>query len=144
MITLGSLAFQVLQACKLTESWRRRQISNFHYIMALNVIAGRSFNDISQYPVFPWVLADYTSRELDLNNPASFRDLGKPVGALNERRRRLFLERYAFRISAVVVTTCAFFLWLRHIEEATSVIDLIRPLVFSSPVLADTHRSRMT
>lgn len=62
--------------------------------MALNVIAGRSFNDISQYPVFPWVLADYISSELDLNNPASFRDLSKPMGALNEQRRHLFLERY--------------------------------------------------
>lgn len=31
--------------------------------------------------VFPWVLADYTSEALDLNDPASFRDLSKPVGA---------------------------------------------------------------
>ncbi|CAN0545312.1 unnamed protein product, partial [Ectocarpus sp. 8 AP-2014] len=85
----------LLGASKLTELWRRRQISNFQYIMELNVIAGRSYNDISQYPVFPWVLADYTSTELDLNNPASFRDLSKPMGAQNERRRQLFLERYA-------------------------------------------------
>lgn len=84
----------MLKAGKLTELWRRRQISNFQYIMELNVIAGRSYNDISQYPVFPWVLADYTSTELDLNNPASFRDLSKPMGAQNERRRQLFLERY--------------------------------------------------
>lgn len=62
--------------------------------MELNVIAGRSYNDISQYPVFPWVLADYTSSELDLNNPASYRDLSKPMGALNKRRRQLFLKRY--------------------------------------------------
>lgn len=34
--------------------------------MALNTISGRSFNDLSQYPVFPHVLADYTSTELDL------------------------------------------------------------------------------
>ncbi|CAM9496985.1 unnamed protein product, partial [Ectocarpus fasciculatus] len=86
---------KVLKASKLTELWRRRQISNFQYIMELNVIAGRSYNDISQYPVFPWVLADYTSTELNLDNPASFRDLGKPMGAQNERRRQLFLERYA-------------------------------------------------
>lgn len=83
----------MLKACRLTDQWRERQISNFQYIMALNVIAGRSYNDISQYPVFPWVLADYTSTELDLDNPASFRDLSKPMGALNERRRKLFLER---------------------------------------------------
>lgn len=61
--------------------------------MELNVIAGRSYNDITQYPVFPWVLADYTSDELDLNNPASFRDLSKPMGAVNERRRKQFEDR---------------------------------------------------
>ena len=46
-----------------------------------------------QWPVFPWVLADYTSPVLDLNSPASFRDLSKPVGALNQQR----LESYRFR-----------------------------------------------
>ena len=42
---------------------------------------GRSFNDLTQYPVVPWTLADYTSPKLDLSNPASFRDLSKPMGA---------------------------------------------------------------
>jgi hypothetical protein len=32
--------------------------------MALNLMAGRTFNDITQYPVFPWILADYESEEL--------------------------------------------------------------------------------
>jgi hypothetical protein len=27
----------------------------------LNSMAGRSFNDITQYPIFPWIIADYTS-----------------------------------------------------------------------------------
>ena len=27
-------------------------------------LADRSLNDITQYPVFPWVIADYSSREL--------------------------------------------------------------------------------
>jgi hypothetical protein len=30
-----------------------------------------------QYPVFPWVLADYTSEELKLNDPNVYRDLSK-------------------------------------------------------------------
>lgn len=30
-----------------------------------------------QYPVFPWVLADYTSEELKLNDPSVYRDLSK-------------------------------------------------------------------
>jgi hypothetical protein len=29
--------------------------------MHLNSLAGRSYNDLMQYPVFPWVVADYDS-----------------------------------------------------------------------------------
>lgn len=65
--------------------------------MALNTLAGRSFNDLTQYPVFPWVLRDYVSEELDLDNPAVFRDLSKPMGAIGEARARQFRERYAVR-----------------------------------------------
>ena len=38
----------------LTEKWLNRQISNFEYLQHLNTIAGRSYNDLTQYPVFPW------------------------------------------------------------------------------------------
>ncbi|EDQ89120.1 uncharacterized protein MONBRDRAFT_8517 [Monosiga brevicollis MX1] len=82
MIAPGAL----LTESGLTERWCRRQISNFDYLMMLNTIAGRSFNDLNQYPVFPWILADYSSDMLDLSDPATFRDLTKPVGALNARR----------------------------------------------------------
>ena len=29
--------------------------------MHLNTLAGRSYNDLMQYPVFPWIIADYDS-----------------------------------------------------------------------------------
>jgi hypothetical protein len=74
--------------------WARGEISNFHYLMLVNTMAGRTFNDLTQYPVFPWVLADYTSEELDLNNPASFRDLTKPMGAQHISRQMDFIDRY--------------------------------------------------
>lgn len=69
------------------------QHSNYDYLMALNTVAGRSFNDLSQYPVFPWVLSDYTSPQLDLADPRCYRDLSKPMGAVNEARWREFEER---------------------------------------------------
>ena len=37
------------------------EMSNFQYLMQLNTLAGRSYNDLMQYPIFPWVLADYES-----------------------------------------------------------------------------------
>jgi neurobeachin-like protein 1/2 len=53
--------------------------------LQLNTIAGRTYNDLSQYPVFPWIIADYTSENLDLKNPKSFRNLSKPVGVVNPK-----------------------------------------------------------
>ena len=34
---------------------------------------------------FPWILSDYVSEELDLDNPRVFRDLSKPVGVVNPK-----------------------------------------------------------
>ncbi|XP_054792696.1 BEACH domain-containing protein B isoform X2 [Prosopis cineraria] len=76
------------------ESWRRRDITNFEYLMILNTLAGRSYNDLTQYPVFPWVLADYSSEVLDFNRSSTYRDLSKPVGALDTKRFEVFEDRY--------------------------------------------------
>lgn len=43
--------------------------------------------------MFPWILADYTSKTLDLNKPSTFRDLSKPIGALNPERLKMYRER---------------------------------------------------
>lgn len=78
----------------ITQKWQNGEISNFYYLMAVNTLAGRTFNDLTQYPVFPWVIADYESEELDLKDPATFRDLSKPMGAQSRRRRAQFIERF--------------------------------------------------
>ncbi|XP_054886091.1 WD repeat- and FYVE domain-containing protein 4 [Poeciliopsis prolifica] len=74
--------------------WQKGEMSNFEYLMHLNTIAGRTYNDLMQYPVFPWILADYQSETLDLSNPTTFRDLSKPMGAQTEKRKQMFIERY--------------------------------------------------
>ncbi|XP_068632967.1 WD repeat and FYVE domain-containing protein 3 isoform X2 [Battus philenor] len=78
----------------VTQRWLRGEISNFQYLMHLNTLAGRSYNDLMQYPVFPWILADYDSLELDLTDPATFRDLTKPMGAQSPDRLEQFRKRY--------------------------------------------------
>ena len=124
---------------KVTEQWCKREMSNFDYLMHLNTISGRSFSDLSQYPVFPWVLEDYTSETLHFHSAATaststtekdddqdketnnknssttstssttsisstssnnnsgtnvFRDLSKPIGAINPERASQFVSRY--------------------------------------------------
>ncbi|XP_051986217.1 neurobeachin-like protein 1 isoform X2 [Xyrauchen texanus] len=85
---------ELLIASGLTQKWVNREISNFNYLMQLNKIAGRTYNDLAQYPVFPWILCDYTSEELDLSDPRVFRDLSKPVAVLNERNAKAVREKY--------------------------------------------------
>ena len=78
----------------MTLKWQLKQISNFDYLLYLNSAAYRTFSDFTQYPVFPWVLSCYDSDTLDLNNPSIFRDLSKPIGAINSARLAKFLKRY--------------------------------------------------
>ncbi|XP_062913330.1 neurobeachin-like protein 2 isoform X4 [Mobula hypostoma] len=85
---------ELLKASGLTQKWVQRKISNFEYLMQLNTIAGRTYNDLSQYPVFPWIICDYTSEELDLNNPSVFRDLSRPIGVVNDKHAKDVKEKY--------------------------------------------------
>ncbi|XP_030059030.1 WD repeat- and FYVE domain-containing protein 4 [Microcaecilia unicolor] len=78
----------------MLQKWQKREISNFEYLMYLNTVAGRTYKDYMQYPVFPWILADYTSETLNLNNPQTFRDLSKPMGAQTPERKKKFIRRY--------------------------------------------------
>jgi hypothetical protein len=83
------------QLQRLTVAWAEGRITNFDYLLHLNLLSGRSYNDICQYPVFPWVLSDYTSEQVpNLNDRSNFRDLSKPVGALNPDRLNDFVERF--------------------------------------------------
>ena len=77
----------------MTNKWQNGTISNFDYLMYLNFISDRTFNDLTQYPVFPHIISDYKSETLDLNYRGNFRDLSNPIGALNHKRLEQFQER---------------------------------------------------
>ena len=73
--------------------WINWEISTFTLINYLNLFSSRSYHDINQYPVFPWIITNYTNKEIpDLtldNNPNNLnnnkyipiiRPMGTPVG----------------------------------------------------------------
>lgn len=98
--SLGSRLAEVITGQKtkledMTQAWLRRRVSNFDYLMYLNTVAGRTYNDLTSYPVFPWILRDYDSEELDLDDAATFRDLSKPMGCQDPVREAEFKERYS-------------------------------------------------
>uniref|UniRef100_A0A7N6BZH0 LPS-responsive vesicle trafficking, beach and anchor containing n=1 Tax=Anabas testudineus TaxID=64144 RepID=A0A7N6BZH0_ANATE len=120
---------QLFKASNMTQRWQRREISNFEYLIFLNTISGRSFNDLNQYPVFPWVITNYESEELDLTLPSNFRDLSKPIGALNPKRAAFFSDRYEsweddqvpkFHYGTHYSTSSFTLMWLLRIEPFTT------------------------
>ena len=40
-------------------------------------LSGRTYNDLNQYPVFPWILSNYHCKHLDLSDAGNYRDLTK-------------------------------------------------------------------
>ncbi|XP_053167816.1 neurobeachin isoform X7 [Hemicordylus capensis] len=120
---------QLYKSSNMTQRWQRREISNFEYLMFLNTIAGRTYNDLNQYPVFPWVLTNYESEELDLTLPGNFRDLSKPIGALNPKRAVFYAERYEtweddqtppYHYNTHYSTSACTLSWLVRIEPFTT------------------------
>ena len=79
---------------EITGLWRESKISNYEYLMQLNKYSGRTFNDLMQYPIYPHVLANYSSETLDLAVKENFRDLSKPVAIQHQKREEKFLQNY--------------------------------------------------
>ena len=63
------------------DKWTIGIISNFSYLMFLNTISNRTYNDLSQYPIMPWIIGDYTSEIINLTSPESYRDFSYPIYA---------------------------------------------------------------
>ncbi|XP_028967428.1 neurobeachin [Galendromus occidentalis] len=133
---------QIFQQSNMTQKWQRREISNFEYLMFLNTIAGRTYSDLNQYPVFPWVLTNYESAELDVSLPSNYRDLSKPIGALNPSRKQFFEERYESWEHDIIppfhygthYSTATFTLkWLFRLEPFTTMLIALQDGRFDHP-----------
>ena len=109
---------KISKISKKIELWKNWEISNFELIMWLNIFSNRSYNDLSQYPVFPWLLLDYEdpiTLESSINEEEEnsetkikesgnillekYRDMGTPMGLLTnteegEIRKELYIENF--------------------------------------------------
>lgn len=80
-------ARKLVDKTAVTKKWLAYELSNFDYLMILNALAGRSYKDVTQYPVFPWVLtnaADENCGKWETADKAEeiFRDFSKTMGAM--------------------------------------------------------------
>ena len=82
----------------LYEKWQKWEISTLKLLMLLNIYGNRSYNDINQYPVFPWIITDYNSKILPSIPP--LRPFGLPMGMLDfteesKERKETYLSTWA-------------------------------------------------
>lgn len=121
--------YEFFKSQNFTEKWINNKMSTFEYLMKINLYSGRSFNDASQYPFMPWTISDYKSKTLNLEDPNTFRDLSKPIGALNEERiidlRKKMIDlseycEYPYLYSSFAVCPLSVYLWNLRMEPFTS------------------------
>ena len=83
----------------IMEKWQNNNISTMEYLMWLNIYAGRSFNDLTQYPVFPWLITNYSEESQEVSIKDNLRPLNIPMGMMNldeksNIRKETFMETY--------------------------------------------------
>jgi hypothetical protein len=114
---------------QVTIDWIHGRLSNFQYLMRLNIFGGRSFSEPSLYPFMPWILRDYSSKQIDLTNPAIYRTLSLPIGALNPARLELLLSHLKdsglfitkpFLYNTCYVSPLCVYLWMIRVEPFTT------------------------
>ena len=85
----------------LYEKWSTWEMSTLKFLMLSNIYANRSLNDVNQYPVFPWIITNYTASDYNslLADKNLIRPFGVPMGMMDitekaENRKNNFLEHW--------------------------------------------------
>ncbi|KAK8892897.1 hypothetical protein M9Y10_030148 [Tritrichomonas musculus] len=84
----------IIEDIDLINLWKTRKITTFSYLYYLNLLCGRSFNDIQQYIVYPFILSDAESKEISLNEQKIYREMNLPVNAICESILQSVIDRY--------------------------------------------------
>ncbi|XP_012252611.2 lysosomal-trafficking regulator [Athalia rosae] len=82
--------------------WRSGALTNWEYITCLNKLAGRSYNDLMQYPVFPFVLSDYTSHRINLDDPKIYRNFKRPMAVQDKKNEQHYVNNYNYLKQALM------------------------------------------
>ena len=117
--------------------WKKYQISNIELLMWLNILGGRSYNDLSQYPVVPWILCDYSRNELKekdiYQDQAIYRDLSLPLGMIANNDNGERREGYIYNLKSTTK--------IKSEYESNNQKENIESDLFERPYNYGTHYS---
>ena len=85
----------------ILEKFHKGKLTNYDYLLYLNKYSARTYNDLSQYPVFPWLLINLNeiNKVFDeiLNNHneiSELRDLNYPITAQTVEKRKEIIKKF--------------------------------------------------
>ena len=73
-----------------TNDWLEGKLSTLRYLLLVNKFSGRTYNDLTQYLIFPWLLKDYT----DIKDKDNFRKMEFPMAVQDEDCLELVKKEY--------------------------------------------------
>ena len=79
---------------KLFSEWQEERLSTYEYLLLLNKFSSRSFNDVNQYPIFPWLIRKYVKEKGETNIKVLYRDFKYPMASQIEENRISAINRY--------------------------------------------------
>ena len=88
-------------AMEVDRQWRYNKITSVNYLLQLNRLASRSYNDINQYPIFPWIVYGFKTKKLD----EVYRDMEYPISVQLPEKREKAKSRF---INAITKHKCHF------------------------------------
>lgn len=77
-----------------TSLWRKKEIDSLQYLLYLNKFAGRSYNELGQYPVLPWIFLLDKSKDLNKEGIYPLRKLEYPISVQTVELRKNAQENY--------------------------------------------------
>ena len=73
-----------------TNEWVENKLSTIKYLLLINKFSGRTYNDVSQYLIFPWVLNDYS----DIKNKDNYRKMEYSMAIQDEEHLEAVKKDY--------------------------------------------------
>ncbi len=88
---------EILSYC--SKNWKSHKITNFDYLILLNTLGNRTYNVLSQYFIFPWIILDFPSNtnKLDIFQKNLYRDLSYPIFVQTSEAKEDLEGKYLLR-----------------------------------------------
>ena len=88
----------------IINNFRKGKNSNYEYLLYLNKYSTRTYNDLSQYPVFPWLIKEHgkipeiltllSNKEINQKDLDCLRDMDYPISVQTEEKRIECYNKY--------------------------------------------------